>query len=187
MQYTNNRPKEIVVAHEDQRCAVIRAKYGEADHLFTRIMEQQKPVASTPTMVLVMKTYGTDTVIMQLAARMRIAMLRMDESMLTEEETQIVARGIAEDSTARTLGYDLVMEFFRRLERSEYELYACKPRNIMAAWKQFARYATSLQTRMKEAEDNDRREAERQQHDKRYLRPEEFRRWKEQWTSQQSS
>lgn len=182
----SNRQTAVQVTPDDPRCQAIVQRYGSAENLYLQVMSG-KPKADTPTLVMCIRTYGEDIIQRQIASRMKMCVMTMGETSMDDIDATVIARGINEDSTARTLGYDLVMEFFRRLERSEYELYACKPRNIMAAWQQFARYATSLQTRMKEAEDHDRREAERQQHEKRYLRPEEFRRWKEQWTSQQSS
>ena len=179
MEIISNRPKEITVATDDQRSTAIMQRYGDADRMFTALMEQTEPKADTPELVLVMKEYGTDEVLKQLRTRMRIAVLRMDESILNDEEVSTIARGIVEDKDARTLGYDLVLDFFKKLEGGYYELYACKPRHIMAAWRQHVSVAASIQTRLVEAQERAQREAEQARHDAEYLRPEEFRRWKE--------
>lgn len=176
MEIISNRPKELTVTHDDPRCVAVMARYGEADRMFTAIMSHPKLSPTTPSMVMMMRTYGLETVYRQIYNRLKISVLRMDESMLNDEEMGTIALNIVDDRNARVLGYDLVLEFFRRMEKGEFELYACKPRNIMAAWQQYAKHAAALQIRMKEEAERAEREKAEAEHRKTAITFEEYKR-----------
>lgn len=178
MKITSNRPKEVTIAEDDPRCITIKSNYGTANTMLSTVMAQ-KPKAGTPELVLMIKTYGPDVLVSQIAGRLRVAMLRLDESMLNDEEIMSIATSIIKDEDALVLGYDLVMDFFKRLELCEYELYSGKPRHIMAAWKSHCAYAKAMQTRLNEAAESEARRQEQAKHEREYLRPAEFRKWKE--------
>lgn len=169
----------VIATPEDPRCVTIAKRYGEADHLYMAIASGE-PQADTPSMVMVMKTYGPDAVLRQLQTRIRIAVLRMDESALNDEEVLSIATAILNDPRARVLGYDLVMGFFTSLERGEYVLYNMKPRNVMTAWQQYASHAHLVQSQLKEEADRQRREKEWEEHRKNAITFEEYKRRKQQ-------
>ena len=182
MEYTNNRPTEtaITAVSDDPRCRAIVAQYGDA-HQFYMHLTPAMPSAATPSMVMAMKAYGQQAIVSLLNMRTRFMVVRMDAELLNDEEIHSITTAIAGDPRGRVLVFDLVLSFFDALERGEYELYGFKPRNIIAAWSQFVTSATAKQERIKQQAEHDRREAERLQHDREYLRPDEFRKWKEQF------
>lgn len=182
MEYTNNRPTEtaITAVSDDPRCRAIVAQYGDAHQFYMRLTPAM-PSAATPSMVMAMKAYGQQAIFSLLNMRTRFMVVRMDAELLNDEEIHSITTAIAGDPRGRVLGFDLVLSFFDALERGEYELYGFKPRNIIAAWSQFVTSATAKQERIKQQAEHDRREAERRQHDREYLRPDEFRKWKEQF------
>jgi hypothetical protein len=156
------------------------AQYGDAHQFYMRLTPAM-PSAATPSMVMAMKAYGQQAIVSLLNMRTRFMVVRMDAELLNDEEIHSITTAIAGDPRGRVLGFDLVLSFFDALERGEYELYGFKPRNIIAAWSQFVTSATAKQERIKQQAEHDRREAERRQHDREYLRPDEFRKWKEQF------
>lgn len=163
----------------DPRCVAIANRYGEADHLYMEIINAE-PKAETPSMVMVMATYGTDAVLRQLQARIRIAVLRMDESALNDEEVESIAQAIVDEESARILGYDLVMGFFTALEHGKYSLYNFKPRHVMEAWHKYAESAIRTQGKLKRAAENARNDAEWEEHRKQCITFEEYKRRKQQ-------
>lgn len=182
MELISNRPKEtaLTVTPDDPRCKAIVARYGEP-HQFYMAIDSSNPSAATPSMVMAMKTYGESEIVKQLNMRTRFMVLRMDDELLNDEEIASIVKSIAGDPRGRVLGYDLVLGFFDTLERGEYELYAFKPRNIIEAWSKYVTVAIAKQERLKQQAESEKREAERQKHDREYLRPEEFKKWKEQF------
>ena len=182
MEITNNRPTEtaIAVSSDDPRCRAITSRYGDAHQFYMRLTPAM-PSADTPSMVMAMKTYGQETILGLLRTRTRFMVIRMDSELLNDEEIASIANAIGNDPRGRVLGFDLVLSFFDALERCEYELYGFKPRNIIAAWSKFVTAATARQERLKQQAESKRLEQERQQHDRQYLRPDEFRKWKEQF------
>lgn len=182
MEYTNNRPNAtaITAVSDDPRCRAIVAHYGDAHQFYMRLTPAM-PSAATPSMVMAMDAYGQQAIVSLLNMRTRFMVVRMDAELLNDEEIHSITTAIAGDPRGRVLGFDLVLSFFDALERGEYELYGFKPRNIIAAWSQFVTAATAKQERIKQQAEHDRREAERRQHDREYLRPDEFRKWKEQF------
>lgn len=176
---SNRRDTAVAVTPDDPRCVAIINRYGSADNLYMNVASIE-PKAGTPTLVMCLKAYGTDIISRQIASRMKMCAMTMGETSMDDIDASLVASAIIEDASARVLGYDLVLRFFRRLELGHFELFACKPRNIMSAWQQYAKQAINKQARLNEEAEREQREAERARHEKEYLRPEEFRRWKEQ-------
>jgi hypothetical protein len=111
----------------------------------------------------------------------------MDTEALNDEEIASIVKAISGDPRGRILGYDLVLGFFDAIERGEYELYSFKPRHIISAWSHYVNAALAKQERLKQKAESEKREAERQQHDREYLRPAEFKKWKEQFLNNQQS
>lgn len=186
MEIISNRPTEtaLTITPDDPRCKAVVARYGE-QHQFYMSINPAKPSAATPSMVLAMLTYGENTIVNQLNMRTRFMVLRMDAEQLNDEEIASIVKAIAGDPRGRVLGYDLVLGFFDAIERGEYELYAFKPRNIIEAWGKYVKSATAEQERLKQQAESERREAERMKHDREYLRPEEFKKWKQQFLNRQ--
>jgi len=178
---SNRKGTELIFNEDDERCVAVAMTYGSADNLFLQVTNGQLS-AETPSMVLCMATYGENTIRRQIAGRMKMAAMRMGETSIDLADAETIAESISQDSNARILGYDMVMRFFRWLEIGKYELYACKPRNIMEAWQQYAKTAINEQIRLKSELQSEKRKAEQEQHDKSYLRPEEFKAWKKKWT-----
>ena len=175
MEYTNNRTTAITVAQDDPRCVVIRESYGSADKMLTTIMGRE-PSADTPSLVMVLHAYGHGSIIRQLGARVRAAVLRMDDTALNDEEIMSIATAMASDKAARTLGYDLVMEFFSCLERGEYEVFSFKPRHVMAAFRKYERHARQVQSTLKQEAEWKRYEEEMAEHRKHAITFEEYKR-----------
>lgn len=187
MEIINSRPETtaLTATPDDARCQAIVAQYGNA-HQFYMALTPAMPSATTPSMVMAMRTYGEDAIITLLNMRTRFMVLRMDTELLNDEEISSITKAIAGDPRGRILGFDLVLGFFDAIERGEYELYGFKPRNIVAAWSQYATRAIARQERLKQQAESERREAERQKHDREYLRPDEFKKWKESFINNQS-
>ena len=188
MEIISNRPNEtaITVTPDDPRCQAIMARYGEANQFYMNI-NSSAPSAHTPSMVMAMKTYGEYEIAKQIRMRTRFMVLRMDTELLNDEEIASIAQAITGDPRGKTLGYDLVLGFFDAIERGEYELYSFKPRHIIAAWSKYVAHALAVQDRLKEQAESEQREAERKKHDREYLRPDEFRKWKEQFFNNRQS
>lgn len=188
MEIISNRPTvtALTATPDDPRCRAVVARFGE-EHQFYMSIDSAKPSASTPSMVLAMLTYGEDAIVRQLRMRTRFMVLRMDTELLNDEEIASIAMAIASDKRGRVLGYDLVLGFFDAIEHGEYELYAFKPRNIIEAWGKYVKSAAAEQERLKQRAESERREAERMKHDREYLRPEEFKKWKQQFLNRQES
>lgn len=172
---TRTETTAVAVTPGDPRCQAIAQRYGEQHQMYMAVADGE-PKADTPSMVMMMKTYGPDTIKKQLSMRMRFSVLKMDAELLNDEEIDTIASGIADDPNARILGYDLVLGFFRSLERSEFELYSCKPRHIMSAWQQYARTALQVMHRLKEAAERKRRDEEWENHSKQCITLAEFKR-----------
>ena len=173
----SNRQEKVSVAitADDPRCRAIAIRYGSIDNLYLQVTNNA-PSADTPSLVMCMKTYGQNDVRRQLAARMKTAVLLMGETSMDDSDAEIIAGAICDDAGARILGYDLVMGFFRSLEKGEYELYSCKPRQVMTAWQQYARTAHAKQTRLKEQQERDRRDREYEEHRSQCITFAEFKR-----------
>lgn len=144
----SNRKSELITAGNDERSLAVRKKFGTPENLYIHATSGELS-ADTPSMVLCMMAYGEQTIRRQIAGRMKMAAMRMGETSIDLADTEIIAEAIASNEKARILGYDMVMRFFRMLELGEYELYACKPRNVMEAWQKYAKGAIAEQIRTK--------------------------------------
>ena len=171
----SNRRKsaELITADNDERCLAIAQTYGSADNLYLQATSGQLS-SETPPMALCIKTYGEITIRRQIAGRMKMAAMRMGETSMDATDTEIIAEAISQEPSAMILGYDLVMRFFRWLELGKYELYACKPRNIMEAWQQYAKTAIAEQHKLKTESESRKRENEWLEHQKQVLRGHEL-------------
>ena len=165
----------VAVTMDDPRCRLIASRYGTIDNLYTMVTARE-PSAETPSLIMCMKTYGAEPVRRQLSARMKMAVVRMGEVDLDDADATIIGEAIAEDDEARVLGYDLVLGFFKALETGRYELYSCKPRHVMAAWRKYAASAHMLQTRLKEQAEREQRDREYEQHRKQCITLKEYKR-----------
>lgn len=170
---SNRKSAGLTTADKDERCIAVARVYGSADNLYIQATSGELS-AETPSMVLCMGTYGEPTIRRQIAGRMKMAAMRMGETLIDEVDTEIIAEAICQDESARILGYDLVMRFFRLLELGKYELYACKPRNIMEAWQQYAKTAITEQNKIKGELESRKRDEEWREHQKQVLRGNEL-------------
>ena len=170
---SNRKSAELTTADKDKRCIAVAQVYGSADNLYIQATRGELS-AETPSMVLCMKTYGEPTIRRQIAGRMKMAAMRMGETLIDVADTEIIAEAICQNTSARILGYDLVMRFFRLLELGKYELYACKPRNIMEAWQQYAKAAIAEQNKIKGELESRKRDEEWREHQKQVLRGHEL-------------
>lgn len=170
---SNRKSAELTTADKDKRCIAVAQVYGSADNLYIQATSGELS-AETPSMVLCMETYGEPTIRRQIAGRMKMAAMRMGETLIDVADTEIIAEAICQNTSARILGYDLVMRFFRLLELGKYELYACKPRNIMEAWQQYAKAAIAEQNKIKGELESRKRDEEWREHQKQVLRGHEL-------------
>lgn len=182
---SNRKETSVALTQDDPRCRAIVARYGDANQFYMSVADKQ-PKADTPTMVMARGAYGDEAITRQLMMRTRIMVVRMDESALNDEEVASIARAIAGDERGLMLSYDLVLGFFSAVERGEYELYAFKPRHIIAAWSQYVKAAHARMDRLKQKAESAKLEEERRKHDREYLRPDQFRRWKEEFLKSQN-
>lgn len=169
----SNRTAELITADKDERCVAIAQTYGGADNLYLQATSGELS-AEMPSMVLCMKTYGEMTIRRQIAGRMKMVAMRMGETSMDVADTEIIAEAISQNASARILGYDLMMRFFRYLEIGKYELYACKPRNVMEAWQRYAKTAIAEQNKIKSELASRKRNEEWQEHQKHVLRGSEL-------------
>lgn len=171
---SNRKSNELITSCKDERCVAVTRAYGSADNLYLQAVNGE-PSAETPSMILCMETYGEMAIVRQIAGRMKMAAMRMGETLIDVADTEIIAEAISQNASARVLGYDLVMRFFRWLELGKYELYACKPRNVMEAWQQYAKTAIAEQNKLKEGLESKKKDDEWCEHQKKVLRGPELR------------
>lgn len=166
---SNRKSAELISADKDERCLAVAKVYGSADNLYMQATSGNIS-PETPSMVLCMKTYGEMTIRRQIAGRMKMAALRMGETMIDVADTEIIAEAISQEASARVLGYDLVMRFFRWIELGKCELYACKPRNVMEAWQRYAKTAIDEQNKLKTELESKKHDEEWDEHQQNVLR-----------------
>lgn len=165
----SNRKSGLITANNDERSMAVREKFGTPENLYVRVTSGELS-ADTPSLVLCMSTYGEQTIRRQIAGRMKMAAMRMGETSIDIADTEIIAEAITTNEKARILGYDMVMRFFRMLELGEYELYGCKPRNVMEAWQKYANTAIVKQRRIKDKAESEKRDNEWRERPKNFLK-----------------
>lgn len=175
---SNRKETGLIPADNDKRCVAVRQFYGSPDNLYVRATSGELS-SETPSMVLCMRTYGEQTIRRQIASRMKMAAMRMGETSIDIADTEIIAEAIATEDSAKILGYDMVMRFFRWLELGKYDLYSCKPRNVMEAWQKYAKTAITEQQKLKEKAESAKRDEEWREHQKQVLKGDALRAWLE--------
>ena len=166
---SKRKSAELVSADNDKRCVAIREAYGSAENLYLQATSGELS-ADTPSMVLCMRAYGEQAIRRQIAGRMKMAAMRMGETSIDLADTEIIAEGIATEESAKILGYDMVMRFFRMIELGKFDLYSCKPRNVMEAWQKYAKSAIAEQHKLKERAESAKHDAEWREHQKQVLK-----------------
>lgn len=176
--HSNRKSAELITADKDERCIAVARVYGSADNLYLQATSGELS-AETPSMALCMITYGEPTIRRQIAGRMKMAAMRMGETSIDLADTEIIAEGIATEESAKILGYDMVMRFFRMIELGKFDLYSCKPRNVMEAWQKYAKSAIAEQHKLKERAESAKRDAEWREHQKQVLKGDALKAWLE--------
>lgn len=167
---TNKERAALVVAHtpDDPRCAALVSQYGAAAHM----METWSPARCTaiaaaaghsekaPSLVLMMRAYGTDTMAMLMQAHVTAAII---DSGLADKfagsDYRNIAQMICESTRLRTLNMAYLLRFFAKFRRGEFELFGYTPHSFMRAFNGYAVEAADEQRRtLKDAQQ--RRDAE---------------------------
>lgn len=137
--------KRVERSPGDKRCAAIAARFGDAGgfarHWTPQALEYisgnlPKAVeAGVPSLVMTLKTYGSDVVADKLRDFIAAAVTRLGDTGLDSLDIGNIAAGMIGQPLARTLNFALVLHFFTRISRGDFELYGFKPAHVLNAFK----------------------------------------------------
>ena len=180
------RRNMLTVTPQDPRCVAIAGQFGD----FATFVSRWKPERlayitqnadrsiemGIPALVMMMLTYGQENIQEHLKLMLVYAVKQMREDNIDKKDIETIARLITESKPLRLLNYAYVIAFLGRVMQGEYELYACKPHQFMAAFQKYAvtaRARQDLLMRQKESAEEERRW---QEHRKSAITFEEFKR-----------
>lgn len=177
---------EIQIATNDSRCVAIANRYGDFQE-FCKVWSPMKlgyiaenvensVKQKVPPLVMMMLTYGTDNIQLNLRIMLRGVVKTMGEDNIREDDIQTIARLITETKAFRLLNYAYLVTFFKRVEQGEFPLYACKPHQFMNAFQTYAKTALANQRILQEKAEREEEEREREEHRKSAITFEEFKR-----------
>lgn len=186
MQLIQSNRKEIAIATTDARCVAIANRYGDFSEFckvwspmqLSYILEnvESSVERKVPTLVMMMLTYGTENIRLNLRMMLRGIVKIMGENNIKEDDIKTIARLITETPSLRLLNYAYLTAFFKRVEQGEFPLYACKPHQFMNALQTYAKTALASQ-RILQAEAEAKEEHRRyEEHRKSAITFEEFKR-----------
>lgn len=134
-----------------------------------------------PCMVMLMRTYGATAIEDIIRAWAAYTLTTSGDTRNDSVDLENIAKGIVDNMQARTLCFAAVLSFFHRVQIGEFELYGCKPVQVLNA---FNRHCTEMRNRqdtiLAELENN-RKDEERKQRPENALSGEELARWKASW------
>lgn len=178
--------KDITIATNDARCVAIANRYGN----FSEFCKVWSPMQlgyiaenvdksverGVPALVMMMLTYGTENIQLNLRIMLRGVVKIMGETNINEDDIKTIARLITETKALRLLNYAYLVTFFKRVQQGEFPLYACKPHQFMNALQTYAKTALANQRILQE--EAERRETERrfEEHRRTAITFEEFKR-----------
>ena len=171
---TSKRRNELITATPgDPRCAALVGRYGDAAGMMavwspakaSAIAAKAAHSEAAPSLVLMMLTYGSDTLAALLSAHAAAAIDTAGLSdRFTADDCRTIARMITEDESLRTLNMAYLIRFFAQFGRGVFELYGFTPYTFMRSLQTYARQAHAEQRRMMEEAAIRREREEREEH-----------------------
>lgn len=155
---TTQRTMPVAVTPTDKRCMAIYDRYGNFVQFTARwcpanlsaIANNVSKSVEVPSLVMLMRTYGTDQMINNLLLFLVgvAKMLKLDN--VNFEDLATIARLITENPKLRTLNYAYLVTFFAKVEQGEFNIYSSKPHQVMRAFQEYAVQAAQQQSLMME-------------------------------------
>ena len=181
---TNRR--EITIATNDARCVAIANRYGN----FSEFCKVWSPMnlgyiaenvensvkQKVPSLVMMMLTYGSDNIQLNLRIMLRGMVKVMGETNINEDDIKTIARIITETKAFRLMNYAYLVTFFKRVEQGEFPLYACKPHQFMNAFQTYAKTALANQRVLQEQAEREEIKRMAEEHRKNAITFDEFKR-----------
>lgn len=143
--------------------------------------ERNCVMGDSPTLLVADKAWGPGTAMLLLASQLYALNEYTNATVkLTPKQARECAGAILSDPDYQALKASEVVLFFVRLKAGHFGHFynAVDTMHITAALKDFTRDLTTQRNRWIEQEESAKREAEQREHDKVYLRPEQWREWK---------
>lgn len=175
---------EITIATNDARCVAIANRYGDfsefckvwspmkLDYIAENVESSVK--RKVPSLVMMMLTYGTENIQLNLRIMLRGVVKIMGETNINEDDIKTIARIITETKAFRLMNYAYLVTFFKRLEQGEFPLYACKPYQFMNAFQTYAETALANQRILQAQAEREEEERRFEEHRKSAITFEEF-------------
>lgn len=160
---TSNRRDTAIVAAtpSDKRCIALRERYGDdaammaawAPARATQIAMAAGRSAGAPSLVLMMRTYGTDTMRVLLRAHITAAVAAAGLSdRFAADDYERLAEMMLASERLRTLNMAYIVRFFTRFAAGELEMYGYTPHAVMRCVNVYAKAAHEEQRRVVDAE-----------------------------------
>lgn len=172
----------------DPRCVAIRGRYGTTPDFIRRwspvslayiSSNMKRALASgVPSMVMVMKTYGGEAVGDVFTSFTQAAATRLGDVNLDRVDFKSIVDGMLRQPAARTVSFPLVLHFFTRLSRGDFQLYGFKPLHVLNAFKAHCHEMQSYQSRVMAEIDTERERTEHERHARSAITFEEYARRK---------
>lgn len=143
--------------------------------------ERNCVMGDSPTLLVADKAWGPGTAMLLLASQLYALNEYTNATVkLTPKQARECAGVILSDPDYQALKASEVVLFFARLKAGHFGHFynAVDTMHITAALKDFTRDLTTQRNRWIEQEESAKRDAEQREHDKVYLRPEQWREWK---------
>lgn len=191
MQAKSNRTDCALIERKDDKRTAAVAKHVADRGGFATIYDatnvariEKSVTPSSPETVMLMHTYGEETIVRHFTLSMKAMVSRIGETNIDAWETDNMAKAILSTDYGRILPYECVLGFIQAIECGEYTLYGGKPRNIMEAWHDYSKNAKYRYDRMVDDHERKRMDEERKQWSANALKGEELARMKDAWKRQ---
>ena len=179
-----SRAMLMTATPQDPRCVAIAERYGD----FTAFVNKWKPEnltyiaqnvdnsADTPSLVMMMLTYGQENISDHIKLVLIWVVKEMRENNINMADIERISKLITESKPLRLLNYAFLLTFFAKIMQGEYDLYSCKPHQFMAAFHKYAVTARARQDEIERVKRQAEEDREWEEHRKSAITFEEFKR-----------
>ena len=171
---TTNGGTAIAATPSDPRCAALLHRYGDTAAMMAAwapakaasIAAHAQQSCNAPSLVLMMRAYGSDSIALLLEAHITAALAAAGiADRFTSNDREAIARMITENERLRTLNMAYLIRFFAKFGQGEFELYGYTPFSLMRCLQTYAKDAHAEQRRMMEAAATRQEREERERHE----------------------